>query len=267
MLTSIMDFVSQNIRYLRKNKGLTQEDLAEKLGVNRAMIGSYEEGRAIPKLSVLQDFAYFFSISIDLLINSNLSELPQSDFLETDKKISGENLRIVSTVVDKENKELITSVPVKASAGYTNGYSDPEFIDELPRFSLPFQELSQERTYRVFQIKGDSMEPIPSGSYIICEYLINWQNIQDGKPHIIITKDEGVVYKRVYKKTDSPGDYILKSDNLNYEPYVIQSNDIIEMWKALGYISFNLPEPNDLDVNKLHQMILNLQNEVGKLKK
>ena len=260
-----MEYIGQNIKYLRKTKGLTQEELAKNIGVNRAMIGSYEENRAAPKLSVLQDIAYFFSVSIDNLIKTKLWEdsktTPLTGF------VKGSNLRVISTIVDKEDKELITTVPIQASAGYTKGYSDPDYIEELPHFSLPLIELSKERTYRVFQIKGDSMEPIKSGSYIICEYLANWEEIYDGKPYILISKDDGIVYKRLYNKINDSDEIILKSDNPEYNTYSLKIEDVHEVWKALGFISFNLPESNELNMNKLHNMILDMKNDLEKLKK
>ncbi|MDA3953714.1 MAG: LexA family transcriptional regulator [Bacteroidales bacterium] len=260
----IMEYIGQNIKYLRKAKGLTQEELAKNIGVNRAMIGSYEENRAAPKLSVIQDIAYFFNISIDDLIKMKLWE--ESNTVISDF-IKGDNLRVVSTVVDKNDKELITTVPIQASAGYTKGYSDPEFIGELPSFSLPLIELSNERTYRVFQIKGDSMEPIKSGSYIICEYLANWEDIKDGIPYILISKDDGIVYKRLYNNIKDNSEIILKSDNPEYDPYSIKVDEIHEVWKALGFLSFNLPEPDELSMSSLHNMILGMKNEIEQLKK
>ena len=260
-----MEYIAQNIKYLRKNKGLTQEELAKNIGVNRAMIGSYEESRAAPKLSVIQDIAYFFNILIDDLIKVRFNDESKgtsfSDF------VKGDNLRVISTVVDKDDKELITSVPIQASAGYTKGYSDPDYIEELPHFSLPLIELSNERTYRVFQIKGDSMEPIKSGSYIICEYLANWDDMHDGKPYILISKDDGIVYKRLYNKIKDSGEIMLKSDNPDYDAYTIKVDDVYEIWKALGFLSFNLPEPDELSVSKLHNMILDMKNEINELKK
>jgi len=260
-----MDVIGQNIKHLRKVIGLTQEELAKNIGVNRAMIGSYEENRAIPKLSVLQDIAYFFGVSIDNLVKAKLWEksktTTQEDF------VKGDNLRIISTVVDKENKELIATVPIQASAGYTKGYSDPAYIEELPHFSLPLIELSKERTYRVFQIKGDSMEPIKSGSYIICEYLANWVEIYDGKPYILISKDDGIVYKRLYNKVANSGEIILKSDNPEYSTYSLKIEDVQEVWKALGFISFDLPESDDLSMNKLHTMVLEMKKDIDRLKK
>lgn len=261
-----MEVIGKNIKFLRKSRGLTQDELAKNIGVNRAVIGSYEESRATPKLSVLKDLAYFFNVSIDDLAKLKLWE--ESDIPTPSDSVTGKNLRVLSTIVDNENKELITTVPVQASAGYTNGYADPEYIEELPHFSLPLVELSQEKTYRVFQIKGDSMLPITSGSYIICEYLDNWEMIDDNKPYIVISKDEGIVYKRLINKILDTGEIILQSDNKEYSSYNLKVENIHEIWKALGFISFELPEPgNDLSVNELHSMILDMKKEINQLKK
>jgi len=260
-----MDRIGKNLKYLRKSKGLTQDELAKNIGVNRAMIGSYEENRAVPKLSVLKDIAYYFGISIDNLAKLKLWE--DYDSSELDDFVRGEKLRVVSTLVDNQDNELITTVPIQASAGYTKGYSDSEYVKELPHFSLPLIELSKERTYRVFQIKGDSMEPIKSGSYIICEYLANWENINDGDCYIVISKDEGIVYKRLYSKIIDKQEIILKSDNPEYSNYTMKVDEIYEVWKALGFISFNLPETDELSVNKLHNMILGMKNDIENLKK
>lgn len=261
-----MEVIGKNIKFLRKSKGLTQEELAKNIGVNRAVIGSYEENRATPKLSVLRDLAYFFKISIDDLAKLKLWE--QNAISTESETVSGSNLRVLSTIVDHENKELISTVPVQASAGYTNGYADPEYIEELPHFSLPLAELSQEKTYRVFQIKGDSMLPIKSGSYIICEYLTDWETIDNNKPYIVISKDEGVVYKRLLNRIKDAGEIILQSDNKEYSNYNLNVEDIHEIWKALGFISFDLPEPgNDLSVNELHSMIVDMKKEINQLKK
>ena len=265
-----MNIIGLNIKHLRKSKGLTQEELAKSIGVNRAMIGSYEENRAVPKLSVLQDIAYYFSILIDDLVKIKLWEKSKFDL---DSKLLSDytkasNIRVINTVVDKDDNELITTVPIHASAGYTNGYSDPTYIEDLPHFSLPLVELSKERTYRVFQIKGDSMEPLKSGSYIICEYLANWEEIIDNKAYILISKDEGIVYKRLINKIKETGEIILKSDNKEYAPYSINAEDVFEIWKALGFISFDLPETdNDLSNQKLHQMIIDMKKDIDNLKK
>jgi transcriptional regulator with XRE-family HTH domain len=255
------NILASNIKYLRKSKGLTQDQLADKIGVNRAMIGSYEEGRALPKLSVLQDIAHYFSVSIDLLVNKDLSTSQQNADIDT----KGTNLRVVSTIVDRDNNEMITLVPVKATAGYLNGYADPDYIETLPRFSLPLKEFSKERTKRAFQISGDSMEPIPSGAYIITEYVQDWHDIKDGKTYILVTRDEGVVYKRVYLHPS--GELWLKSDNPQYETYSVHLNRLLEAWRAVGYVCTTIPEPDAMSLSKFSAMMLEMKREIEDLKK
>jgi len=212
-----------NIRHLRKTHHLTQDQLADKIGINRAMIGSYEEGRAIPKITALQTLSHYFNVSIDDLVNTDLSsDKENTKGVDT----TGKGLRVLTTLVDRENNELITFVPIKASAGYAKGYADPDFIETLPRFDLPFSEISKERTYRAFQINGNSMEPIPSGSYIICEYLHNWNEVKDGKAYVVVTRDDGLVYKRLYRNEDYT--LLLKSDNPEYDPFNLTVDAISE---------------------------------------
>src|SRR5690606_251955 len=103
-------------------------------------------------------------------------------------------VRVLSITVDEEDRENIELVPVKASAGYLNGYADPEFIRELPRFHLP---IFKQGTYRAFELKGDSMLPLQPGTIVVGEFVEDWKNIKPGETYIIISKSEGVVYKRV----------------------------------------------------------------------
>jgi transcriptional regulator with XRE-family HTH domain len=252
------NYLGQNCKYLRRKNNYTQDQLAEKVGINRPAIGSYEEGRAEPKISVLARLAAVFGVSVDNLIASDLT---QGDVSSVDEK----NIRVLTAVVDINNREQISLVQAKASAGYMNGYADPEYIESLPHFTLPFPEISKERTYRAFQIRGDSMDPIPSGAYIVGEYLADWHSIKDGKTYVLVTRDEGLVYKRVYLHPS--GELWLKSDNPVYEPYTIHLNRLLEIWKAVGYISTLLPEPETPTLNKLSVMMLEMKTEIEELKK
>lgn len=262
-----MSFIGSNIKFLRKQKNLTQEELSKKIGMNRSMIGSYEEDRAKPKLSSIQLLSHFFKVGVDDLVNKDISKRTGSKNKDSaGNDIKGTSLRVLSTIVDNENNELITVVPVKAAAGYLKGFSDPEYIEKLPKFALPLHELSQNRTYRVFQIMGNSMEPVAEGSYIICEYVQDWYEIKNGKTYILLTKDEGMVYKRVYNRIEEKSELILKSDNPEYEPYTVNIDNISEAWKALGYMSFNLPEPDEVSLHKLSHLVSEMKKDIEKLK-
>jgi transcriptional regulator with XRE-family HTH domain len=259
-----VSYLNKNIKHLRKLKGFTQSDLAERIGLKRAQIGSYEEHRAEPKIDAIQKIAYLFGLSLESLINQDLTK---SD-LEAQVDIEGRTLRILPIVVDLDNQEQISVVPVAARAGYTHGYADPEYIKDLPKFNLPLPELYPDKSYRLFQIEGDSMLPIPEGSYIICEYVEDWRQIKEGMSHIIVTKSQGIVYKRVWRDRDSPR-LLLKSDNVLYDPYYLEIQDLVEVWKSLAYLSFRLPDQQDnsrSDMQQLSHLFLQLKKDVDALK-
>ena len=252
-----MDFIHTNIKFLRKQKGWTQEQLATELDIKRSLIGSYEEGRAKPNYEVLGTISAQFKVSIDNLIKYDLRLTQRVPiFSEEQLDIAGKNLRVLAITVDKKDNENIEMVPVKAAAGYLAGYSDPTFIKELNRFRLPFLPAG---TYRAFEIKGDSMLPLMPGSVVVGEYVDNWKNIKDGQTYIILSKHDGIVYKRAFNKVEEDGTLILRSDNTAYPAYPIKIEEVIEVWKAVLNIS-HLNKGNDLS----YQNILNLMQELKK---
>ena len=188
--------IAQNLKYIRKNQNLTQVDFAKKIGVNRSLIGAYEESRAEPKLKTLLAIAQQFGCSLDDLVSGDLSKGKGEKMYKVD--MPGNSLRILPIAIDRtEDKELVSLVPVKAAAGYMAGYGDIDFIETLPHFMMPYPELPQDRTYRVFQIQGESMLPLLSGSYVLCEYIQNWKTIRSDECYVLLTQEDGVVYKRV----------------------------------------------------------------------
>lgn len=64
-----MDF-NEKLQQLRKEKGLTQEQLAEILYVSRTAISKWESGRGYPCIESLKDISQFFNVSIDELLNA-----------------------------------------------------------------------------------------------------------------------------------------------------------------------------------------------------
>ena len=258
-----MDFIHTNIKFLRKQKGWTQEQLATELDIKRSLIGSYEEGRANPNYEVLADIGKIFKHTIDNLITRDL-RLTERVPLFTDEQmdISGKNLRVLAITVDKAENENIEMVPVKAAAGYLNGYADPTFIKELNRFRLPFLPVG---TYRAFEIKGDSMLPIQPGSVVIGEYVDNWKNIKDGLTYVVLSKHDGIVYKRLFNQVEENGTLILRSDNTAYPAYPIKMEEVLEVWKAVLHIG-HLNKGNDLSYQNILHMMQALKKDVDELK-
>ena len=65
-----MEF-NEKLQELRKNKGLTQEELAEALYVSRTAISKWESGRGYPSIDSLKEIAKYFSVTIDELLSSD----------------------------------------------------------------------------------------------------------------------------------------------------------------------------------------------------
>ena len=237
-----MQYLSENLKYLRIRKRLSQTKLSFKTGIGASSISAYERKKSTPKLDTILKLASFYNRNLDELVLNDISAQDREKLQDT----KGDKLRILPIVVDNKNEEMITLVPVKAAAGYLNGYSDTEFISELPNFRMPFAELAENKSYRAFQIEGESMLPIPAGAYIICEYVQDWELIRNGSCNVIVSSDEGVVYKRIQKDIEN-NQFILHSDNIEYSSFEISLNQVLEVWKALGYVCFELPNGQNQD--------------------
>jgi transcriptional regulator with XRE-family HTH domain len=247
-----MSLAGQNLKYLRKLRGWTQEEFANKIGIKRSLIGAYEEERADPRLDVLEILADMFKLTLDELLLKDLSD-------NTGSYLARRRQQKMMTA----ERNVIHFVPVKAAAGYLASYADTEFIDELNTFTLP---MLAGGNYRAFEIIGDSMLPTPSGSIIVGEKIENTDDIKNGLAYIVVSRNEGIVYKRVEKNGRSKNKLTLVSDNPQYQPYQVNAEDVAELWQAQMVIS-KVATQQRWDVNSLASMVNNLQNQVSTLKK
>lgn len=246
-----MSFAGTNLRHLRKQKGLTQEEFAQKLQIKRSLLGAYEEERAEPRIEVMELVSEIFKLTLDDLFLKDLSGVKDS-YLAKRRALK------MSTSVNE-----IQFVPVKAAAGYLAGYADPAFVDELNTFTLPMLAPGQ---YRAFEIMGDSMLPTPSGSVIVGERVEDMEELKASSTYIVISRKEGIVYKRVTKNNKGKNKLTLTSDNPEYEPYQVDAEDVLEIWKAALVMS--KPQPQQRwDVNQLASLVSDLHTQVNQLKR
>lgn len=158
---------------------------------------------------------------------------------------------------------LIPFVPVKAAAGYLAGYADQDFIDELNTFTLPMLKGSE---YRAFEIIGDSMLPTPSGSIIVGEKVESVDGIKNNTPCIVISRNEGIVYKRVQKNNKAKNKLTMASDNPSFLPYTVNAEDIMEIWQAQVVIS-KIMAQDRWNMHQLANVVSELQEQVNSLSK
>ena len=245
-----MSVANQNMKYLRKLRGWTQEEFAQKLGIKRSLLGAYEEERADPRIDVLEIVCNMFKLTLDDVLRKDLSN-NKGNYLA--------RRRAMKMASDRPE---IAFVPLKAAAGYLNGYGDPEFIDELNTFTLP---MLTGGNYRAFEII-DSMLPTPSGSVIVGEKVDDLESLKNNTACILVSKNEGIVYKRVQKNGRQKNKLTLISDNPTYHPYTVNAEEVVEMWQAQMVIS-KASQQQQWDMGKLANVVSDLQEQVISLKK
>ncbi|MES2799485.1 MAG: helix-turn-helix transcriptional regulator [Bacteroidota bacterium] len=259
--------IGNNLKLLRKRKKMSQEEVAQHLGLTRPSYSGYENGVAQPNLEALMLISDFYQVSLDDLLRKNFIEYSEKQWDQHEENVQvdtkGQKLRVLATVVNQDEEEMIEMIPLKASAGYVAGYADPEYLKVLPTFSLPF--LSKNKKYRSFPIQGDSMPPVGEGSFVVAEFIQNWNMVRSGTPCIVVTKEDGIVFKVVNNLLETNQSFQLCSTNTFYAPYLVHVNDIVEMWKFVNYISPELPEVR-MDDHSLSQSVRNLQKEVYEMK-
>ncbi len=246
-----MALANQNLKYLRKLRGWTQEEFANKLRIKRSLLGAYEEERAEPRIDVLEVVCDIFKLTLDEILRKDLSD-NKSNYLAKRRA-----MKLASGRPD------IPFVPVKAAAGYLAGYADPEFVDELNTFTLP---MLSGGNYRAFEIIGDSMLPTPSGSVIVGEKIDKLDELKNDSACIVVSRHEGIVYKRVQKNGRSKEKVTLVSDNPVYHPYTVKTEDILEMWQAQMVIA-KANQQQRWDMGQLANIVSDLQEQVISLKK
>ncbi|MES2836643.1 MAG: LexA family transcriptional regulator [Bacteroidota bacterium] len=250
-----MSNFAKNIKVLRNLKKISQDQLSIELAITRSRLGSYEEGRAEPTYEMLIKMADYFHVAIDALVRADLSKTDPEALIKI-----GKNRLLFPVMVDKDNNDIIEVVPEKASAGYLTGYANPNYVQELPVMNLPFKIVGK---HRAFAIKGDSMPPLKTGSLVVGKYVESLNDVKDGETYIVLTKNDGIVYKRLFrldaKKTDK---FIFQSDNVNYESYKLNSSEILELWSFVCSVNIGEFKQQDLDIDKVIKFLQSYRVEM-----
>jgi transcriptional regulator with XRE-family HTH domain len=255
-----MSYLAANLRFLRKQRNITQTDLAEQLDVQRTMISAYEDGRSEPKLTTLMTLCDLLDVGVEELLSHDIETKGR-------RALQPRKVQVLTIATNDSDRENITLVGQKASAGYLNGFADPEFMDTLPQFHLP--NLSRQATYRAFELAGDSMLPLVSGTIVIGTYVDQLHEIKSGRTYVLVTQTEGVVYKRVFNYLAENGKLFLASDNETYKPYEIRGEEVMEVWEAKAFISTDFPNPGDkkkpLNLDDLGEMIRDIHTDLKRI--
>lgn len=286
-----MSTASQNIRFLRKKYQFTQADMADKLGIKRSLLGAYEEARANPRLDVLVKAAEIFNVSVDQLVSGTLgNKMPiatppaRERFSLPEKKLnipSQSNTYRQQEIAQTFNKDTpplpasvqrLRLVPKSDFKQYFFNAVDQDYLAKLPELQLPLLPTSSSG-YRAFEVADDSMQPVAQGSIVVGKKLDNVQHLQDGKNYVLITRTEGVMFRRVYNQIARSGQLLLETLHPGYESHKLSiMGREVEAWEVVLYISAQLSVPkientiSDMSLPQLSSIVMDLQQEVSQLR-
>jgi len=231
--------INERIQKLIEEYHLNPNSLATRLGVAGTVIYNIiGERKSKPSFDLFQKiFQTFEDLNPHWLLTGEGPMRGRSTSPNTGG-ISTPTEKVFPIVVDNENTEQVSLVPIYAQAGYMRGFEDPDFIKTLPISDMsPYEN----GTYRDFEIKGDSMESYFFEKDIVrAKYLpeIYWnQRLHLGELFVIVHATEGVVFKQIIEHNLESGDLKLHSFNSYYNDYVVNVKDIRQLWYYSEYRS------------------------------
>ena len=226
------------IRKLRKLKGWTQIDFGEKLGKAKGSISGYENGLGI-SLSTLKEMATLLGVTEGDILSAG-GQISESQSRDVNPGSFNGNLYV------KANTMWVPLVNQYAYAGYMGGFSDEEWIGDLPKFPFPVEDRTFKGNYMAFEVKGDSMddgttEGYQSGVIVLGRQIEqhHWRN----KLHInqwdfiIVHRTDGILIKRIIEHDVQNGILTLHSLNEYYEDFQVELNDVVQIFNVISMMS------------------------------
>lgn len=267
-----MELVNENIRILRTKMGLTQEKFAELLGVKRSLIGAYEEGRAFPPANNLMKLSKVFNVSLDELVSVSFENKIKNTQIRDEEGtlfFSGERTETRPSKVNfeasygnfdstDEKKSDSRGIPYIKAVLFEKYMSNPDFgqlSEGLPYLQLPFLSKSN---LTAFDSPNDFLI---ENSILICEKLHDKYYFQEGQNYLLVTRNHGFIYRRIYNQLNFKGVYLASSDKSGIQSLEISAVDVKEIWKIEAYFSKNLPQPSP-SLEGIRRKIEDLKTEI-----
>lgn len=144
--------LNENIRKYRRERGLTQEQLAEAMGVSAASVSKWETGQAAPELTVLRELADFFEVSVDTLLDHTVNGDRRSSLLAEMKELEQEDRNAEAREVARKLLQCYPNdaeVVEEASHVYYDGYvreQNTEYMEQAIALTKRLFALTEDKT-------------------------------------------------------------------------------------------------------------------------
>jgi transcriptional regulator with XRE-family HTH domain len=143
-----MSIVSNNIKYIRRQLGLTQEQFSRKIGIKRSLLGAYEEARANPNQENMMNIASIFGITVDQFLKTDLEKAKPAktlDFLDIPPK-PVEEIKVSQTAGDLLHQLFQPETDLSVSAKNNTAFPNPVVFEPLNKGSKNFQSFDSQNS-------------------------------------------------------------------------------------------------------------------------
>lgn len=214
-----------NLKKLRAEKGFSQQECADSLGIKRTTLANYENGVSEPDIDKIKEIANFFGKTLDEMMGGKI---------RAGAKSSVSNLA-------EPNGTGIPYYNIETAAGDVEIFNDtPEQI--AAKISIPgFEDCEA-----ALPIFGHSMYPTyENGCIVLCKRIKDLEVISYGEVYLIVTAEQRLL-KRIQKSTlkdavllVSDNDEIRNNGTRRYEPFDLPKKKIKHLFIVKGSIKRN----------------------------
>ncbi len=204
----------------KTNRIKGKSDIAKHLGTYNHVINSILKGERNITVDQLNKLFETFHINANFLFG-----ITDELFLPGHAG-DGMNTRPMSER-SNSGRRNITLVPNRALAGYALEHRQDEFMEELPKFSVP----NLEGDLVAFEISGDSMMPtVTNGDIVVCEPIERGTALRDNHVYVVVT--DVVVAKRIQQSRDADSMVLISDNSEVYKPYSVDLNEVRQILKV-----------------------------------
>jgi len=176
---------------IRKNSGVTQQAVADYLGVTRQAYGHYETSTREPDFETLLMLGEYFAVTVDEILRGSAGP-------------SAHRVRILGRIP--------AGIPIEAIEDY-NGWEE-----------IPADWTAGGKEYFALKIQGDCMEPeYRDGDVVI---FLKAETCDSGSHCAVIVNGQDAIFKKVIRRING---VVLQPLNTNYEPSIYSNEEIEEL--------------------------------------
>lgn len=212
----VMDDVGSKLKEYFENKGITQSEIAEKLGVSKAYVNALFTGKRAFGKKQAEAWVNLFGLSASWLLTG------EGDML------TGEQAMQSSTESDIH---LIPLLPVSAQGGSLNDFVVSIKESSCEKIISPIKGADY-----AMSVSGESMAPeYPSGSQILIKRIDEKAFIDWGRVYVLDTCN-GTVIKRLFP-SETADKVLCKSINPEFPPFEVSLSDVYAVYRVLMCMS------------------------------